>query len=285
MPANKTVLITGCSSGFGRLAAELFQARGWNVVATQRKPDQADWPDLDRFLNLPLDVTRREDIEQAVAAALERFGRIDVLVNNAGYGAFGFLEEASAEEMRRQMDVNFFGAVELIQAVLPSMRAAGAGRIINVTSVAGIAGVPMMSLYNASKFALEGLSDSLNYELSEFGIDVKTVAPGSFKTEFGNNFLPLNGNTKDELKPYSDAYLSFVRRMLASPPKPFEHGDPQEVAEKIYKVANQKHIARRNLVGKDAKLFRLLQICLPPSWLFKMIQKTAMPDYRKLLGK
>lgn len=183
----KTVLITGCSSGFGEATARLFAAKGWNVIATMRRP-QAE-PGLGTLSNVlveRLDVQDRASIESAIASGLARFGRIDALVNNAGFGLFGVFEGISREKIREQFDVNLFGLMEVTRAVLPHFRAHRSGVIVNIGSGAGVFGLPMLSIYTASKFALEGFSESLSYELAALGIRVKIVEPGGVtSTDFG----------------------------------------------------------------------------------------------------
>lgn len=175
----QTVLITGASTGFGKVAALHFAARGWQVVATMRNPaagaDLATHPDI---LVTRLDVQDRDSIDAAIAAGIERFGAIDALVNNAGFGLFGLFEAASREKIQEQFDVNVFGVMDVTRAVLAHFRARRSGTIVNVSSGAGVFGLPMISLYNASKFALEGFSESLSYELASQGITVKIVEPG-----------------------------------------------------------------------------------------------------------
>ncbi len=181
----RTVLITGCSSGFGKAAACLFADRGWNVIATMRNPVEAceEYPNV---LVSRLDVQDRASIRAAVAEGIARFGRIDVVVNNAGYGLFGVFEGTSREKVQDQFDVNVFGVMDVIRETLPHFRENRAGLYINVSSGAGVFGLPMISLYNASKFALEGFSESLSYELAALGIGVKLVEPGGvLETGFG----------------------------------------------------------------------------------------------------
>lgn len=182
-----TILITGCSSGFGRATAELFAARGWNVVATMRNLDDAgELGHRPNVLATALDVQDQESIAHAIDAAVGRFGRIDALVNNAGFGLFGVFESTSDDKVREQFEVNLFGAMAVTRAVLPHMRRRRAGTIVNVSSGAGVFGLPMLSLYCASKFALEGFSEALSYELAALGITVKIVEPGGvLETGFG----------------------------------------------------------------------------------------------------
>lgn len=183
----KTVLITGASTGFGRSAAELFAMQGWNVIASMRTPAAgASLVDRSNVLVTRLDVQDRESIEQAVAAGIERFGGIDVLVNNAGFGLFGIFEATPREKIQEQFEVNVFGVMDVTRALLAHFRQRRAGVIINISSGAGVFGLPMISLYNASKFALEGFSESLAYELRSQGIVVKIVEPGGVvSTDFG----------------------------------------------------------------------------------------------------
>ncbi len=175
------VLITGCSTGFGRAAAVELTRRGHDVVATARKPEVLE--DLDVAVRLALDV----DDDLSVAAAVEAAGPLDALVNNAGFGVIGPVEMVPLAEGRRGMETNFFGTVRMIQAVLPSMRARGGGTIVNVTSLAGRVAPPLDGFYSASKFAVEGLSEALHFEVGHFGIRVRLVEPGVFETGFRGN--------------------------------------------------------------------------------------------------
>lgn len=186
MPA-QTWMITGCSTGFGRLLAELLLARGERVVATARRPEAlADLtaPHGERALALRLDVTRPEDIQAARDTALARFGSIDVLVNNAGYGGLGTVEDAPIDEARAIFETNFFGTLALTRAVLPGMIARRSGRIVMIGSVAGQIGFPALAYYSASKFALAGLTESLAAEVAPLGIRVTLAELGPFATQF-----------------------------------------------------------------------------------------------------
>jgi NAD(P)-dependent dehydrogenase (short-subunit alcohol dehydrogenase family) len=180
-------MITGCSTGFGRVLAELLLARGERVVATARKPETL--ADLvaghdERALALKLDITRGEDIERAMAATQDRFGSIDVLVNNAGYGGFGTVEDASIDEARAVFETNYFGTLAMIKAVLPGMIALRSGQIVNIGSVAGQIGFPGISYYSSSKFALAGLTEALGAEMKPLGIKVTLAELGPFETQF-----------------------------------------------------------------------------------------------------
>ena len=173
----KTVLITGCSSGIGKMAAGMFASRGWNVVATARNLDAIADLAAPNVALLQLDVTDERSIAAAVAAAVERFGCIDVLVNNAGYGVFGPLEAISGEELAREFNVNVLGLAAVTRHVLPIMRRQHDGTIVNMSSIGGLLSSPLASAYYASKFAVEGLSDSIAYELKAHGIRVKLIEP------------------------------------------------------------------------------------------------------------
>jgi NAD(P)-dependent dehydrogenase (short-subunit alcohol dehydrogenase family) len=186
-PSSRTVLITGCSSGFGAATARHFAEQGWNVIATMRNPaDDPGLADLANTLVARLDVEDQRSIEMAIADSIARFGRIDVLVNNAGFGAFGIFEETPREKMLAQFNVNVFGLMDVTRAILPHFRHNRAGCIVNIGSGAGVFTLPMISLYCASKFALEGFSEALAYELADLGIAVKIVEPGGVTaTKFG----------------------------------------------------------------------------------------------------
>jgi NAD(P)-dependent dehydrogenase (short-subunit alcohol dehydrogenase family) len=183
----KTVLITGTSSGLGKTAVKHFAGRGWNVVATMRAPEpEKDLAGLSDVLVTRLDVQDRESIELAIEAGIARFGKIDTLINNAGFGLYGVFEAISREKCQEQFDINVFGVMDVTRAILPHFRKNKGGLIINVSSGAGVFTLPMLSLYCASKFALEGFSESLSYELASQKIIVKIVEPGGvLSTNFG----------------------------------------------------------------------------------------------------
>lgn len=190
--SEKVWFITGCSSGFGRVLADEILKAGDRVVATARKLDTIEHFARefgDRALCLSLDVTKASQIKDAVARAEHQFGRIDVLVNNAGFGAVGALEEFPADEIRRVFDTNVFGLIEVTKAVLPGMRKRKSGHILNISSIAGIAATPGFGVYNATKFAVEGLSESLAGELAPLGIKITIVEPGPFRTDFAGRSI------------------------------------------------------------------------------------------------
>ncbi|OGW72512.1 MAG: short-chain dehydrogenase/reductase [Omnitrophica bacterium GWA2_52_12] len=198
MTESKTVLITGSSSGIGRAAAHYFSAKGWQVAASMRSPEkETELTKLAGVHCLRLDVTDTHSIPHAVAEVRKRFGRIDVLVNNAGYGLVGPFENMTPEQIRRQFDTNVFGLMETARAVLPVMRESGGGIIINVASIGGRVTFPFYSLYHASKWAVEGFSEALRYELDPLGVTVKIVEPGPIKTDFYQRSAEQVMNARD----------------------------------------------------------------------------------------
>jgi NAD(P)-dependent dehydrogenase (short-subunit alcohol dehydrogenase family) len=196
---NQVVLITGASSGIGMATARLLQEGGYQVYATARQVEKMKSLGQAGVRLLAMDVTREESMASAVRTILDEAGRIDVLVNNAGYGSYGALEDVPMSEARYQFEVNIFGLARLIQLVLPAMRRQQSGKIINVSSIGGRIGEPHGAWYHATKFALEGLSDSLRMELRQFGIPVVVIQPGAVKTEWNGiarqNLLKVSGHT------------------------------------------------------------------------------------------
>lgn len=246
---SQTVLITGASTGFGRATAERFQSEGWNVVATMRSPaDGGDLAELPNTIVTRLDVTDSPSIGQAVAEAKAAFGSIDVLVNNAGFGAYGPLESTDMAVVRRQFDTNVIGLLEVTQAVLPVMREGGAGVIVNISSVGGKMTFPLGSLYHGSKFAVEGLSEALVYELAPLGIGVKIVEPGFCDTDFAGRSFVLS------LDPAGGAYQPTVEAVLAAfaTLQTQELGTAAGVAEAIFGAATDGTSQLRYVVGADA---------------------------------
>ncbi|MDR6941667.1 SDR family oxidoreductase [Mucilaginibacter pocheonensis] len=243
----KTVLITGASSGFGKAAVKLFDTNNWNVIATMRSPEkETELSALSNVFVSKLDVTDKLSIQRSVDEGIEKFGKIDVLVNNAGYGALGALEAATEEQIKQQFDVNFFGLINVTKAVLPRMRQQKSGIIINVSSVGGRLTFPFSSLYHATKFAVEGLTESMQYELNPFGIRLKIVEPGGYKTEFSGRSMTLF-NT-DGLDDYQPAFAKFITMIDHWPMSE----DLSEVADVIYEAATDDTEKLRYPVGHDA---------------------------------
>jgi NAD(P)-dependent dehydrogenase (short-subunit alcohol dehydrogenase family) len=239
----KTVLITGCSSGYGLETARHFHAQGWNVIATMRTPRQEILPRSDRMRALALDVTRPESI----AAAIEASGLIDVLVNNAGIGAIGVFEATPMATVRELFETNTFGVMAMTQAVLPQMRARKAGVVVNVTSSVTLAPMPLAAAYTASKAAIEGFTGSLAHELEPFGVRVKLVEPGyGPTTRFSSNV----GSRMEGVFP--EAYAAFTGPILASFAQVRTVTKESDVAEAVYRSVNDTSRQLRFPAGPDA---------------------------------
>ena len=246
---SKTILITGASSGIGKSTAAYFAERGWNVVATMRNPDDGADLAADNVLVTRLDVLDEGSIKAAVEQAQERFGGIDALLNNAGYGAYGALEATPTEVIRRQFDVNLFGLIAVIQAVLPGMRARKSGVIVNISSVGGRMCYPFGTLYHGSKWAVEGLSEALHYELIPLGIRVKLVEPGAVATDFGGrSFVFTNDESLEEYQPMVQA---MVAAMAEGSPSGSQQ--PEGVAEVIWEATNDETLRLRHVSGEGAR--------------------------------
>lgn len=246
---SKTILITGASSGIGKATAAYFAQRGWNVVATMRKPQDGAELAADNVLVTRLDVLDHASIQSAIAAAHERFGGIDVLLNNAGYGAYGALEATPMDVIRRQFDVNLFGLIAVTQAVLKGMRAQKGGTIINISSVGGRMCYPFGALYHGSKWAVEGLSEALHFELIPLGIRVKVVEPGGVDTDFaGRSFVFTNDESMDEYQPMVQASLAAQASMDTS-----TFQKPTAVAEVIWEAVHDASARLRFISGDGAK--------------------------------
>jgi NAD(P)-dependent dehydrogenase (short-subunit alcohol dehydrogenase family) len=254
-----TVLITGASSGFGLASAALFLARGWNVIATMRSPRPALFEDSDRLLVTALDVTDPTSIANAVAEGIARFEHIDVVVNNAGIGLFSALEATPDDVIRQVFETNTFGVMAVTRALVPHMRERGSGTIVNVTSSACIAPMPLVAVYTASKYAIEGFSESLAYELGTFGVRVKVVEPGlAPSTSFSAN----SGGRRDDLMPA--AYSAYADRYLRSLQEyPTSYTTTADVAEAVYAAATDDGDRLRYPAGADSVMLAELRQSLP----------------------
>ncbi|MBF0504460.1 MAG: SDR family oxidoreductase [Candidatus Omnitrophica bacterium] len=250
----KVVLITGCSSGFGMAGALAFARSGWRVYATMR-----DLSKQDRLLHqaheehLPLevkriDVTDQSTIDQSIKELTQEAGRLDVLVNNAGYGLIGPLEYLSMEQIQDLFNTNLFGAVRMIKAVLPIFRRQKSGHIINISSVAGLAGLPLYSAYCASKYALEGLSEALVFELDPFQIKISNIEPGPFDTEFSKGSVKYGSSMRNHDSPYHVLNDYFFKRH-----KKTQYDSPESVACLLVRIAQTSHPQLRFPIGKKVK--------------------------------
>lgn len=285
----RVVFITGCSSGFGKLAVSLFLKKGWHVIATMRNAqDRKHLFDLeltqfkDQLHLFSLDVTSQKDISSASDYIRNHFNnRVDCLINNAGFGLFGALEDITEDQLRHQFEVNFFGVTHLTQALLPSIRNAK-GKIINVSSVLGFIAMPLTSAYCASKYALEGLTESLYYELKPFGVQVALVEPGAFRTRF-DEAVNWGQNCFSDSSPYQLLSLKYrkFRGKLSSPRK---SSKPEEVAKTFVRLAEMKKIPFRVRCGVDAKIaFRLKRILPEGAFLetLKIAYKNSYFDQKR----
>jgi NAD(P)-dependent dehydrogenase (short-subunit alcohol dehydrogenase family) len=247
---SKVWLITGCSTGFGRALAEAVLKKGDSLLATAREPEQLhalieDYPETAKVVRL--DVTVSQDSQAAIDAAIATFGRIDVLVNNAGHGLIAALEEVSDTEIHQFFETNFFGALRLMRSVLPVMRQQGNGHIVNMSSTAGLVGFGGSSLYCGAKFALEGTSEALAKEVEPFGIKVTLIEPGAFRTDFNGRSLAVAERSIDAYATVSDTALQWFKAMDGQQP-----GDPVRAAQAIIQAVESPHPPMHLALGTDA---------------------------------
>ena len=247
---NKVWLITGCSTGFGRAFATRALEAGYSVaVASRKKSDIEDivskFPETS--LAVTLDVTKPTEIQSAVKATIERFGQIDVLINNAGIGYFGAIEESEEAEVRRMFEINFFGLANLTKEVLPLMRSQKSGHIINVASIGGLYSFPALGFYNATKYAVDGYSEALSKEVAPLGIKVTIVAPGGFRTDWAGRSANETPGQIADYKDTANATQAWLRSVDGN-----QAGNPVKAAEAVIKVVESKNPPLRLLLGKDA---------------------------------
>jgi NAD(P)-dependent dehydrogenase (short-subunit alcohol dehydrogenase family) len=266
----KVVLITGASSGIGKETAKLFQVKNWKVAATMRAPESAE--DLSRIADIEcfkMDVTDVASVEEAVAAVLDRFGKIDVLVNNAGYALAGAFEAASADEIEKQFATNVFGLMNVTRAVLPHFRSRNRGVVVNVSSLIGRVSFPFYSLYGASKFAVEGFSESLLYEVEPFNIRVKVVEPGPIKTDFydRSQVIAEREDLKDYDRPLHRVIVNMKRSGAEAP-------TGEVVAETIYLAATDDSKRLRYRVNTKGLL--TLRRLMPEGLFFQLVKKVIL---------
>ncbi|WP_373542323.1 SDR family oxidoreductase [Chamaesiphon sp.] len=266
---SKTVLITGASTGIGRATAQLFQQQGWNVVATMRSPEKStELANLPNVLCLPLDVTKVDTIPAAIDRAIAQFGAIDVLVNNAGYALIGAFEACDMADIRGQFETNVFGLMEVTRAILPHFRLRQQGILINVASIGGRMTFPIYSPYHATKWAVDGFSESLQYELRQFNIKVKIIEPGAIKTDFYSRSITVA--KKAGLTVYDD----YLQRTLPKMDKAGENGSaPAVTAGAIYKAATDGSWQLRYPAGGNATFLLGLRKLLPEAWFIGMIRR------------
>jgi NAD(P)-dependent dehydrogenase (short-subunit alcohol dehydrogenase family) len=265
----KTILITGSSSGIGLETVKYFQSKGWNVAATMRSPEKAaDLAKLESVAIFRLDVTDIASIQTAIGQAIEKFGKIDAIVNNAGYGLVGAFEASNADQIERQFQTNVFGLMNVCREILPIFREQKSGVIINVASVGGRLTFPLYSLYHSTKWAVEGFSESLQYEVEDFGIRIKIIEPGPIKTDFYDRSMDLT--TKEGLIAYDD----FISKAMPNMLKAGENAPGGiVVAEAIFQAATDDSKKMRYPVNTKGML--LARRFLPDS-VFQSVIKNAI---------
>lgn len=267
---DKVILITGASSGIGKETAKLFQTKSWKVAATMRSPENAE--DLQKVVDiecLKLDVTDTDSIKAAIAATLEKFGRIDAVVNNAGYGLVGAFEAATQEQIEKQFQTNVFGLMNVCREILPYFREQKRGIIVNVASMGGRITFPFYSLYHATKWAVEGFSESLQYEVEQFNIRIKIIEPGPIKTDFYERSMDLT--KKEGLTAYDyliDKAMPNMQKAGADAP------DGSVVAETIYEAVTDNSKKMRYPV--NSRMVLTARKVLPDNLFFKVIKGAVL---------
>lgn len=264
----KVVLITGGSSGIGKAIGEFLLDKGFSVYGTSRNPDRVP---LSRFPLVALEVRDADSIKRAVAEVIEKAGRIDVLINNAGVGITGPIEEIPTDEIRGNFETNLFGPIEVIKAVLPGMRSQKSGLIINITSIAGYMGLPYRGIYSASKGALELITEALRMEVKPFGINITNIAPGDFATNIasGRYHAPLN-NDSPYFKPYGNTLKMMDSHVDTG-------SDPSEMAQAVFIIINEKNPAIHYKVGAFMQKFSIILKRVLPD---KVYEKMLMKHYK-----
>lgn len=243
----KSIVITGSSSGIGKATAKYFAERGWRVAATMRQPEnETELNQVENISLYALDVTEEASIQTAAQQIIKDFGTVDVVLNNAGYAVMGPFEATTDEQIRRQFETNVFGLMNVTQAFLPHFRAKQAGMFINVSSIGGLLSLPFMSLYHGTKWTVEGFSESLSYELREFGIQVKIIEPGAIQTDF------ISRSMVRAAQPGLDAYNGTLEKFLSNMGT-VSGSNPEVVAEAIFQAATDGKTQLRYLVGAFAE--------------------------------
>ena len=244
----KTLVITGSSSGIGKATAKHFAAQGWKVAATMRKPENdTELNQLENISLYALDVTDETAVSNAAAQIINDFGTVDVVLNNAGYGLAGPFEAASTEQIKRQFDTNVFGLMSVTRAFLPHFRANKAGMFLNVSSIGGLITYPLVSLYHSSKWAVEGFSESLAFELRELGIQVKLIEPGGVSTDFGGRSMTFA--MPSELPDY----VPIAQKVMSAFQSRGSASTAEQIATGIYDATTDGKAQLRYLLGDDAQ--------------------------------
>ena len=267
---SQTIFITGTSSGIGKATVEYFLDKDWNVIAGMRNVNQSIFANSYRLYLLPLDVQDINSVKSAVDESIKKFGKIDVIVNNAGYGLLGSFEAATSEELQDQFQTNFFGALNVTKAFLPHFRENRSGMFINTSSMLGQISLPFFSMYSSTKWALEGFFESVQYELEPFNIRCKLVEPGTIKTDFFSRSLKIS--KQNNLTAYDEAF----EKVITNINKRGENGvSPNAVAKVIFKAATDKSNKFRYPVDSTARLLLTLKRFMPFN-IYKMIIKNTV---------
>jgi len=272
----KVIFITGASSGLGKATSLYFAQQGWNVIATMRNPqDEKELTEHSNIFIAKLDVSDYGSIQEAINQSIEKFGQIDVLINNAGYGQQGLFEAISAEKVREQFEVNVFGLMEVTRAILPHFRSRKQGMIVNVTSGVGRVTVPLVSIYAASKFAVEGFSEALSYELESQNIRVKIIEPGYVATKFYERAATDYAHD-ESLSDYNEfttgmstLFNAFADQVTAG---------ANEVAKSVYEAVNDGTYTLRYVVGPDLEPLIALKSNKPDQQYVDTMRNQFMPD-------
>ncbi|TAF68086.1 MAG: SDR family oxidoreductase [Cytophagales bacterium] len=264
----KTILITGASSGIGKATAIHFQQQGWNVIATMRSPEKETELRTSQNIHLEkLDVLDVESISQAIQNGIQKFGKIDALVNNAGYGAYGALEAFPRENIVRQFNTNVIGLIDVTKAIIPHFRQNKEGVIVNISSIGGQMTFALGSLYHGTKFAVEGISESLQYEMAEIGVKVKIVEPGFIATDFGGRSFDFQAGEIAEYKPIINALM----KQWQNPNNTIS--PPSLVAEVIFSAVTDGTNQLRYRAGDDANFLLDSRKKMTDAEFFEMMNK------------
>ncbi|QKJ22788.1 SDR family oxidoreductase [Poseidonibacter lekithochrous] len=252
MDSQKVVLITGASSGMGEQTALLLAKKGFIVYSGTRNTKNINTNNLQNLIPLKLDITNPSNIKEAINTIIKNHKKIDILINNAGYGLVSTVEDLDEKEMFDQYNINVFGLLRVCKETIPFMRVQNSGIIINISSFLGKIGLPLLTLYNSSKYAVEGITDSLRYELSDFNIRVHSIMPGFFNTDFAKKNLVTNFDTFDKNSPYANT----VSKLAPVIVEQINQGnDPKEVAFIIKEIIENENFPARATIGEKAKKF------------------------------
>lgn len=264
----KTIFITGASTGLGKATAKLFAANGWKVIATMRKPEnETELNQIDNIILLPLDVTNLDQITATTQKAIE-LGGVDVVFNNAGYGLMGPLESTTSNQLVRQLNTNILGVIQVTKAFIPYFREKQSGLFISTTSIGGLITFPFSSVYHATKWALEGWSESMAFELKKIGVGIKTVSPGGIKTDFLNRSADMASHP---------AYQKWIDKMFSGIDEN-NFTPAEEIAEVVYEAATDGKDKLRYVAGEDAKALYAQRLQLGDEEFRKQMEQMISED-------